>query len=155
MQIIPPLSPRFGRQMTEAELERIRPLVRQVPVLGDAVADRLTTATCSVMDSPGKLGLILKMPLLIIEALRDKRHADKAVAAARQAGDREPILSLQWVRFPEAKSDTLELSNPCKGDSCPLTREGKPARGRATQGRDMISWFIHEAPDEQTADKNL
>ncbi len=143
-------TPSFGRKITAEELDQIRPLVRQVPRLGDSVADSLETRFCSVMDSPAsKLGMFFRFPLLAVEAIIDHRRTNRAVKTYRNEGGKEPVVSLQWVRFPTNRSDTLELSNPCKGETCPVTKDGKPATGRATLGKDMISWTIHEAQDNE------
>lgn len=159
MAIAPSPSPtvRFGRKMTAKEFEAMRPLLDEIQPLKALGPYDIKPAFCTTMTMP-------QNPLWnwtrAFEAIADRVRMALSVRAHWQQEQQWPDLALsdtgvavaiQRVTLPAnsplvTKSDRWDVSNPCKGSNCPVTRSGKPATGRAIKGTTMINWIISERP---------
>ncbi len=132
---------RFGRTTTQADVTALKPLLKQIPHLPAEAIDALSPALCAKATLSERVPHLLQFIPLAVEALVDRVRLNRAAARQVRENPDKPVIAIQWVRSKTPFSKALELSSPCTGPSCPVTKDGKPATGRATLGHDMINWI--------------
>jgi hypothetical protein len=137
---------RFAGRLDPKKLPEIQSLLNQA--LGETLGSKVRPgASCYLSARTGvkeNLSFLEKLKLLG-PSLRDVIRCKWVSHRLQKANPKEPFVSMQWVHVQEKICDTLALSNPCQSKSCPITKDGKPATGRATLGHDIISWTIYNA----------